>query len=50
MMVMANNYNSVTINIDAATNSISSNGGGISEKSNMLIWTIKVVSKRTLFE
>ena len=33
-MVMAKNYNPGTINIDATTNSILSNGGGISEKSN----------------
>lgn len=33
-MNMANNYNPGTINIDAVTNSILSNGGGMSEKTN----------------
>lgn len=33
-MAMADKYNSGTINIGVATNSILSNGGGISEKTN----------------
>ena len=34
MITMAKNSNLGTVNIDAATNSILSNGGGMSEKSN----------------
>ena len=33
-MNMADKYNAGTINIDAVTNSILSNGGGVSEKTN----------------